>query len=97
MLACKMPTSSGQVLRVCVQIYVEHGALAGLADAVRRGRMIKCKTCGQKGATLGCHHKSCRLSYHLDCARKSNCLVQARMDSDRYVLHAASIMFSLCR
>lgn len=40
--------------------------------------MIKCKKCGQKGATLGCHHKSCRLSYHLDCARKSNCLVQVR-------------------
>ena len=59
-----------------MQIYVDHGQLAGLADAVRRGRMIKCKTCGQKGATLGCHHKSCRLSYHLNCARKSSCLVQ---------------------
>ncbi|KAK9812437.1 hypothetical protein WJX73_010562 [Symbiochloris irregularis] len=66
-------------------IYVDHGQLAGLADAVRRGRMIKCKTCGQKGATLGCHHKSCRLSYHLQCARKSSCLVQGCGD-DPYVV-----------
>ena len=37
--------------------------------------MIKCRTCNQKGATLGCHHSACRHSYHLSCARESKCLL----------------------
>lgn len=30
-----------------------------------------------KGATLGCFKRTCRASYHLACARKYNCLLQA--------------------
>lgn len=31
-----------------------------------------------KGATLGCFKLTCRASYHLACARKYRCLLQAR-------------------
>ena len=47
-----------------------------LKDAVRRGRMIRCRVCGEKGATLGCHKATCRSSYHLHCARRQRCLLQ---------------------
>ena len=51
------------------------GILEGIPEAVRRGRMLRCKTCGEKGATLGCMKRTCRSSYHLDCARKHGCLL----------------------
>ena len=51
------------------------GLRAGLAEAIRRGRSLKCRICGQKGATLGCHHSICRHSYHLSCAREGKCLL----------------------
>jgi hypothetical protein len=51
------------------------GILEGIAAAVRRGRMLRCKTCGQKGATLGCLKKTCKCSYHLPCARDHGCLL----------------------
>ncbi|GAB4823708.1 hypothetical protein N2152v2_010754 [Parachlorella kessleri] len=52
------------------------GQLDSLKDAVRRGRMIRCRVCGEKGATLGCHKATCRSSYHLHCARRQRCLLQ---------------------
>jgi hypothetical protein len=42
-------------------------------EAVRRGRKIKCRECGLKGATLGCLNRFCRSSFHLSCARDSGC------------------------
>ena len=51
------------------------GVLEGIAVAVRRGRMLKCITCKQKGATLGCLKKTCKFSYHLPCAREHGCLL----------------------
>ncbi|KAK9821807.1 hypothetical protein WJX81_008248 [Elliptochloris bilobata] len=61
------------------EVYInDHGQLEPLADAVRRGRMLKCKICGTKGATLGCHVKSCRSSFHLHCARESGAALDAR-------------------
>ncbi|KAL4439949.1 hypothetical protein ABPG75_002950 [Micractinium tetrahymenae] len=50
--------------------------LEGMREAVRRGRMLRCKYCGDKGATLGCFKRTCRASYHLACSRKYNCLLQ---------------------
>ena len=49
-----------------------------MREAVRRGRMIRCKTCYSKGATLGCHKRTCRASCHLPCARAHHCLLQVR-------------------
>ena len=47
-----------------------------VADAVRRGRMLRCKVCGEKGATMGCVLKTCKKSFHLPCARASGCALQ---------------------
>lgn len=46
------------------------GILVGVKDAIIRGRRLKCKLCGEKGATLGCFSKRCKSSFHLPCARK---------------------------
>lgn len=51
------------------QVYEAEGQLEGVPDAVRRGRKLKCKECSSKGATLGCHVRNCRSSFHLPCAR----------------------------
>lgn len=51
------------------------GMLAGVKDAIRRGRMLRCRICGLKGATLGCLKRTCRSSYHLPCAREHGCLL----------------------
>lgn len=59
----------------CWQVHEAEGRLEGLPAEVRRGRSLKCKECGTKGATLGCHVATCRSSFHLPCARKSNCLL----------------------
>ncbi|KAK9808673.1 hypothetical protein WJX72_001750 [[Myrmecia] bisecta] len=58
------------------EVYGREGKLYGVPEAVRRGRMIKCRVCGQKGATLGCHMRNCRPSFHLPCARENGCLLQ---------------------
>lgn len=72
--ACKMRTSE--------QVYATNeGSVERASDATRRGRMIKCKMCGEKGATLGCHKRSCRASFHLSCARDQGCLLKVRYPS----------------
>jgi hypothetical protein len=62
-----------------------------VAEAVRRGRKIKCKQCGAKGATLGCLNRFCRSSYHLSCARASGCELNVRR-----LLLASQLAYSLC-
>lgn len=52
------------------------GTLVGVKDAVIRGRRLKCKHCGKKGATIGCFSKRCKSSYHLPCAREV-CVLKA--------------------
>lgn len=49
--------------------------MEGIKDAVRRGRMLRCKRCNEKGATLGCLKRTCKASYHLPCARDHDCLL----------------------
>lgn len=46
--------------------------LAG--KAVLRGRGIRCRLCGEKGATLGCM-TTCPVSLHLPCAAKGGGLL----------------------
>jgi hypothetical protein len=52
------------------------GTLVGVKDAIVRGRRLKCKLCGKKGATIGCFSKRCKSSFHLPCARKE-CVLKA--------------------
>lgn len=68
-------------MTVCAagQVYESHeGKLEKVGVAVRRGRMIKCRFCGHRGATLGCHIRSCRTSFHLPCARYNGSRLDVR-------------------
>ena len=62
-----------------------------MRDAIRRGRMLRCKTCNLKGATLGCLKKTCRASYHLSCARNHGCLLNV----DPYVVACPEHVYNL--
>ena len=67
------------------QVWVsEAGGLEKVDEAVRRGRMIKCKACNRKGATLGCHIRSCRHSFHMVCARATKCRLHVRSPSAQF-------------
>ncbi len=67
------------MLCMIAQVWVsEAGGLEKVDEAVRRGRMIKCKACNKKGATLGCHIRSCRHSFHMVCARATQCRLHVR-------------------
>ncbi|XP_039534274.1 histone-lysine N-methyltransferase 2B isoform X2 [Pimephales promelas] len=52
------------------------GALLHVHSAVARGRFMRCESCGQTGATVGCCLTSCQSNYHFMCARASNCVFQ---------------------
>jgi hypothetical protein len=51
------------------EVLVRGGGITGVADAVSRGRKLKCAFCRLSGATLGCFNPRCRRSYHLACTR----------------------------
>ena len=61
-----------------MQVWEEDEQLHCVADAVRRGRMLRCKVCGEKGATMGCVLKTCKKSFHLPCARATHCALQVQ-------------------
>ncbi|XP_074650131.1 uncharacterized protein LOC141905214 [Tubulanus polymorphus] len=42
----------------------------------RRGKRLKCGYCKNKGATIGCCMKACRMMFHFDCGRKNGALHQ---------------------
>jgi PHD-like zinc-binding domain len=50
------------------QVYEHAGEWWNIAVEVKRGRGIQCAGCGAKGATVGCHVRSCKKSYHCACA-----------------------------
>ncbi|KAL0049732.1 hypothetical protein WJX82_008757 [Trebouxia sp. C0006] len=72
------------------EVYESEGVLEGVPDAVRRGRKLKCKECASKGATLGCHVRNCRSSFHLPCARLNHCVLQDEPYLVTCPQHAAS-------
>ena len=56
------------------EVYEEvDGGLQNVYLAVNRGRLVKCSTCQERGATVGCCHKTCQATYHFMCARRSYC------------------------
>nr|XP_053656993.1 uncharacterized protein LOC128705920 isoform X2 [Cherax quadricarinatus] len=56
------------------EVYEEvDGGLQNVYLAVSRGRLIKCSACLERGATVGCCHKTCQATYHFLCARRSCC------------------------
>lgn len=53
-----------------------------MRKAVRRGRMLRCKACKQRGATVGCFDSGCQCVYHLPCAAEVGC----RLEEDGHVV-----------
>ncbi|GCC27617.1 transcription factor 20 [Chiloscyllium punctatum] len=54
-------------------VYLAAGKLYGLQEAVEMASEMKCSTCEQAGATLGCYTKGCNQKYHYICAIESGC------------------------
>lgn len=56
------------------QVYYEGDEIKKLEIEVARAGKLRCSSCGQKGAALGCYVKACRKTYHATCALKiSDC------------------------
>nr|CAD7591676.1 unnamed protein product [Timema genevievae] len=49
------------------------GSLQNVHSAISRGRMIRCRLCGKKGASVGCCTRNCAETYHFYCALKNKC------------------------
>ena len=52
-------------------------------QALRRGRLLKCFSCGKRGATVGCGVKECPRSFHAPCAlfRSGGCVDEGNGES----------------
>ncbi|XP_021924700.1 histone-lysine N-methyltransferase trithorax isoform X1 [Zootermopsis nevadensis] len=64
------------------------GSLQNVHSAVSRGRMIRCRACGKKGASVGCCARNCAETFHFPCARRIGC---SFMD-DKTVFCSAHLM-----
>ncbi|KAM6967509.1 LOW QUALITY PROTEIN: histone-lysine N-methyltransferase 2B [Aplochiton taeniatus] len=54
----------------------DFGALLHVHSAAARGRFMRCESCNQTGATVGCCLTSCQSNYHFMCARSRHCVFQ---------------------
>ncbi|CAN0891298.1 ATPase histone chaperone YTA7 [Linum grandiflorum] len=54
------------------------GCLKNVRAALCRGKALKCTRCGRRGATIGCRVDRCPRTYHLPCARVSDCIFDHR-------------------
>ncbi|KDO20632.1 hypothetical protein SPRG_12989 [Saprolegnia parasitica CBS 223.65] len=59
--------------------YDDDGHWYNIAKELRRGRLLKCNLCDQKGATLGCNYDACTVTMHFHCA-----LATGWKDEDTY-------------
>lgn len=50
---------------------LDGGRWFNLERAVRRGDSSKCSACAGMGATLGCLTTSCRMNFHVPCAKEN--------------------------
>ncbi|XP_047336492.1 BRCA1-associated RING domain protein 1 isoform X2 [Impatiens glandulifera] len=68
----KFNTNIIHVHKICLewtpQAYFVGDTVKNLKPEVTRAAKLKCSSCGQKGAALGCLVTSCRRSYHVPCA-----------------------------
>ncbi|NXA38360.1 RAI1 protein, partial [Eudromia elegans] len=56
-------------------VFLVAGKLYGLQEAVKAAADVKCSSCQQAGATVGCCQKGCPHSYHYACAVDTGCLL----------------------
>ncbi|NXK10185.1 RAI1 protein, partial [Herpetotheres cachinnans] len=56
-------------------VFLVAGKLYGLQEAVKAAADLKCSSCQQAGATVGCCQKGCPHTYHYACAVDTGCLL----------------------
>lgn len=71
--------SNGQYVHVnCArfseEVYERDNILVGSMASVNRGSQYRCNFCHVRGASIPCHKRGCRVTYHLKCALLSRCL-----------------------
>eukprot|EP00795_Rhopilema_esculentum_P016718 gene16718-8170_t len=54
----------------------DSGHLQNVHNAITRGQQLRCSTCRQWGATVGCCATSCQSNYHFMCGRNSSVIFQ---------------------
>ncbi|OPJ87390.1 hypothetical protein AV530_000875 [Patagioenas fasciata monilis] len=54
-------------------VFLVAGKLYGLQEAVKAAADLKCSSCQQAGATVGCCQKGCPHTYHYACAVDTGC------------------------
>ncbi|XP_067123059.1 histone-lysine N-methyltransferase 2A isoform X2 [Centruroides vittatus] len=52
------------------------GSLQNVHPAISRGRSMRCESCKNKGATVGCCIRGCPANYHFKCAREEKAIFQ---------------------
>ena len=53
------------------EVSLRGGIWENVIKAVNRGKQLKCSTCGEYGASIGCSEESCCLTYHFKCCKDS--------------------------
>lgn len=56
-------------------VFLVRGRVYGLEEAVRAAQNMKCSSCGDRGASLGCLFKGCTNKFHYRCALHSDCVL----------------------
>uniref|UniRef100_A0A8D2LTW7 Retinoic acid induced 1 n=1 Tax=Varanus komodoensis TaxID=61221 RepID=A0A8D2LTW7_VARKO len=56
-------------------VYLVAGKLYGLQEAMKRAADVRCSSCQQAGATVGCCYKGCAQTFHYTCAIDTGCLL----------------------
>ncbi|XP_009627211.1 BRCA1-associated RING domain protein 1-like [Nicotiana tomentosiformis] len=65
------------------QVFYDGDTIKNLKSELARAAKLRCRSCGMKGAALGCYVKSCRRSYHVPCAFE---IQDCRWDMDNYLM-----------
>ncbi|XP_010717876.1 retinoic acid-induced protein 1-like isoform X1 [Meleagris gallopavo] len=68
-------------------VFLVAGKLYGLQEAVKAAADLKCSSCQQAGATVGCCQKGCPHTYHYACAVDTGCLLTEECFSLRCPKH----------
>lgn len=55
----------------------KNGNICNVGKAISRGARLKCSFCSRSGASVGCCHPLCKDTYHIECAIKSGCFLNA--------------------
>ncbi|KFO78879.1 Retinoic acid-induced protein 1, partial [Cuculus canorus] len=71
-------------------VFLVAGKLYGLQEALKAAADLKCSSCQQAGATVGCCQKGCPHTYHYACAIDTGCLLSEESFSLKCPKHKVS-------